>query len=190
MKSVGYPCNNPDIVNITNNDNYNIFIDTKMNIVYLKGFDKNHKTKQIKLGNCNELFIKSQDECCNCVAIPPPQNISCEELFKYTGFYVNYDQLIDQTKNTKINNLSIALVNSDDKKVRLYMYYSSIKKWNIIGVLLDLSNIICNSSSSSLISDTCKSLTTPICSYQSLSIESDNKVKQYEQINYILLKNL
>jgi hypothetical protein len=136
MKTDGYPCNNPDIVNITNNDNYNIFIDTKMNIVYLKGIDKNNKTKQIKLGNCNELFNnvyeskpifsgKREDECC--IPIQHPQNIFCEELFKYIGFYINYDQLIEQTKNTKINNLSIALVNSDDKKVRLYMYHNSIK---------------------------------------------------------------
>lgn len=174
MTTVSYQCNNPDTVILTNNDNYNIFIDTKMNIVYLKGIDKYGKTKQIKLGNCNDqinnICENKPIECCN-----PNPNISCDEIFKYIGFFISYDQLIEQTKNKKINNLSIALVNGCDKQIKLYIYYTSNKKWNVVGTVLDLSNMSCSTPSN-----------TPICSYQtSSSVETECKE---HRAKYILFK--
>jgi len=185
MPDIEYICNNPDIVKITCNDKYNIFVDTKMNIVYLKGTDKNGKTKQIKLGQCNELINNSND--CNQCAITPicsQPNILCNEMFKYIGFFTNYEQLINQTKNKIIDDLAIALVNNNDHKIKLYIYCSSNKIWTVVGIILDLSNIMPET--------TC--ITKPICSYNSSSIScstSTSSKSDYDKIvqtNYILFK--
>ena len=44
-----YLCNNPNTVQITNNNNYNIFFDTKANIVFIRGSHNGQHYKQIKL---------------------------------------------------------------------------------------------------------------------------------------------
>jgi hypothetical protein len=130
-----YLCNNPNTVQITNNNNYNIFFDTKANIVFIRGSHNGQHYKQIKLGS------ESINSCSNynndnfCVV---------DNVLKFIGHFDNYHKLIEYTKHCQLSNISFALVNDDqNRQIVLYIYEKN--NWKNLGKIIDLSNNICNS---------------------------------------------
>ena len=189
MTLLSCSCNNPNTYKITNNDNFNIFYDNKLGIVFFRGTDIHGNTKQIKLGNCDISYLLDQINII--VGNVPTETqhtnlpINCNiELFKFIGLYTNFFELNEYSRKNKIENLSIGIIK--DCVNTIYLYSKHTNSWQIIGSLLNNKNLEnCKESISSYSksSNTCtdsefKALfTTEYLLYQPEFINT-NKLKQ------------